>query len=225
MNLIRTNGLSTISRVSLFVAIGALLGYIQMLLETRLDETLEFPDFIKVSFAWVLVQCLIIIAALASWKFAVGDTYWKAPALYFLVFLSAVLMLVFLPPFIPDVIMNDLKDLPVDGGAQLRAFIETRSARGVLLVGVVIIISEAIDVFTTVAFVIRAMIVRSGKWAGFVFLLIGTIAGSCLTLSVDSATASLLQSPFLLGLSALAFRVLPTKSSGPTIQTHLVEAR
>jgi hypothetical protein len=90
---------------------------------------------------------------------------------------------------------------------------------------VVIIISEAIDVFTTVAFVIRAMIVRSGKWAGFVFLLIGTIAGSCLTLSVDSATASLLQSPFLLGLSALAFRVLPTKSSGPTIQTHLVEAR
>jgi hypothetical protein len=221
MNLIRTNGLVAIGRVSLFVAIGALLGYVQMLLETRLDETPGFqPDLIKVLFALVLVQCLIIIAALASWKFAVGDTYWKAPVLYFLVILSALLMLVFLLRFIPDDIMNDL---PVDG-AQLRAFIETRPAWGVLLVGVMIII-EALDVFATFAFVIRAMIVRSGKWAGLVFLLIGTIAVSCLTLSVDSTATSLLQSPFLLGLSALAFRVLPTKSSAPTIQTHLVEAR
>jgi uncharacterized membrane protein YdjX (TVP38/TMEM64 family) len=139
--------------------------------------------------------------------------------LYLLVFLSMLLMLVFLLRFIPDDIMNDL---PVDA-AQLRAFIETRPAWGALLVGVMIII-EALMVFATFAFVIRAMIVRSGKWAGFVFLLIGTIAGSCLDL-LDWTAASLLQSPFLLGLSALAFRVLPTKSSAPTIQTHLVEAR
>ncbi len=230
MNLIRAKGLAAIGRVSLFVAIGALLGYIQMLLETRLDETPEFqPDDIKVLFASVLVQCLIIIAALASWKFAVGDTYWKAPVLYllvyFLVFLSALLMRVFL-----DVIVGYLNDLP-DGGAQLRAlwrattrFIETRPAWGVLLVVLLVGVIVALDVFATFAFVIRAMIVRSGKWAGLVFLLIGTIAGSCLTLSVDFAN-SLLQSPFLLGLSALAFQVLPTKSSAPTIQTHLVEAR
>jgi len=144
MNLIRTNGLVAIGRVSLFVAIGALLGYVQMLLETRLDETPGFqPDLIKVLFALVLVQCLIIIAALASWKFAVGDTYWKAPVLYFLVILSALLMLVFLLRFIPDDIMNDL---PVDG-AQLRAFIETRPAWGVLLVGVMIIICWSDDYY------------------------------------------------------------------------------
>ena len=114
MNLIRTNGLAAIGRVSLFVAIGALLGYIQMRLKTALaDEKLEFlPDLIVVLFAWVLVQCLMIIAALASWKFAVGDTYWKAPVLYFLVLLSVLLMLVFLLQLIPDVIVNDL---PVDG--------------------------------------------------------------------------------------------------------------
>ena len=54
----------------------------------------------------------------------------------------------------------------------------------------------------------------------------GTLLGTdFVTLSVDSTATSLLQSPFLLGLSALAFRVLPTKSSAPTIQTHLVEAR
>ena len=221
MNLIRTNGLVAIGRVSLFVAIGALLGYIQMLLEARLDETPEVrPDDVKVLFALILVQCLIIIAALASWKFAFGDTYWKAPLLYFLVILSAFLMLVFLLRFIPEDIVNDL---PLDG-AQLRAFIKTRPVWGALLVGLVIIFT-ALDVFATFAFVIRAMIVRSGKWAGLVFLLIGTIAGSCFTLSVDSTATSLLQSPFLLGLSALAFRVLPTKSSAPTIQTHLVEAR
>lgn len=225
MNLIRTIGLATIGRVSLFVAIGALLGYIQMLLETRLDETPEFPpELIKVLFAWVLVQCLIIIAALASWKFAVGDTYWKAPVLYFLIFLNVLLLLVVLPRFIPDVVMNGLNDLPVGGGAQLRAFIAARPAWGVL-VGVMIMISEALDVFATFAFVIRAMIVRSGKWAGLVFLLIGTIAGSGFSLSVDSTATSLLQSPFLLGVSALAFRVLPTRSSAPTIRTHLVEAR
>src|SRR5262245_18188463 len=101
-----------------------------MLLETGLDETIEFQ--IEVLFI-VLVQCLITIAALASWKFAVGDTYWKAPVLYLLVllivFLSAGLMLVFLSRFIPDVTLNDL---PV-GGAQLPAFIETHPAWGVLL--------------------------------------------------------------------------------------------
>jgi hypothetical protein len=222
MNLIRTNGLAAIGHVSLFVAIGALLAYVQMLLETTLaDEALQYlPDVIVVLFALVLVQCLITIAALASWKFAVGDTYWKAPVLCFLVFLSALLMVVFLLHFIPDEIVSDL---PL-GGAQLRAFVETRPARGALLVGVMTV-GEAVGVFATFAFVIRAMIVRSGKWAGLVFLLIGTVTGSCLTLSVDSTATSLLQPPFLLGLSALAFRVLPTKSSAPTIQTHLVEAR
>src|SRR5712671_2705768 len=216
MNLIRTNGLVAIGRVSLFVAIGALLGYVQMLLETRLDETPGFqPDLIKVLFALVLVQCLIIIAALASWKFAVGDTYWKAPVLYFLVILSALLMLVFLLRFIPDDIMNDL---PVDG-AQLRAFIETRPAWGVLLVGVMIIICWSDDYYRSSRRFCDFRFCHSrhdrsvGKMGGLVFLLIGTIAVSCLTLSVDSTATSLLQSPFLLGLSALAFRVLPTKSS------------
>ena len=239
MNLFRTKGLATIGRISLFVAIGALLGYIQMLLatrfillEARLDKTPETPDFspdlidiIKVVFALLLVQCLLIIAALASWKFKVGDTYWKAPVLGLLViFLKMFLDQVFLPRFIPDVIMNNLND-PAIGSAQLRAFIETRPAWDVLLIGVMIITEEAVDVFATFAFVIRAMIVRSGKWAGLVFLLICIIAGSCLTLSVDSAATSLLGFPFLLGLSALAFHVLPKKSSAPTIQTHLVEAR
>lgn len=228
MNLIRTNTLIAIGWVSLFVAIGALLGYIQMLLETFLGEMIKSPpdqigtvlDVLIVLFASVLVQCLIIIAALVSWKFAVGDTYWKAPALYLLVSLSALLMLVPFLPFIPEVTMDDLSV----GGARLRASIETGPAWGVFLVGVTII-SEAIDVFAAFAFVIRAMIIRSGKWAGLVFLLIGTIADSCLTLSVGSTVTSLLQPPFLLGLSALAFCVLPMKSSAPTVRTHLVEAR
>ncbi|MEY9234072.1 hypothetical protein ABIF68_002519 [Bradyrhizobium japonicum] len=239
MNLLRTNGLAAIGRLLLFVAIGALLGYIQMLLATRLsllgarlDEAPETHDFlpdlidvIKVLFALLLIQCLLTIAALASWKFELGDTYWKALVLGLLVlFLNVFLDLVLLPRFIPDVIMNNLNDAAI-GSAQLRAFIETRPAWDVLLIGVMIITEAALDVFATFAFVIRAMIVRSGKWAGLVFLLIGTIASSCLILSVDSAATSLLQFPFLLGLSALAFRVLPKKSSAPTIQTHLVEAR
>jgi hypothetical protein len=220
MNLIRAKGLAAIGHVSLFVAIGALLGYIQMLLVARLDETPEFqPDDIKVAFAVLLVQCLIIIAALASWKFAVGDTYWKAPVLgllvYFLYTLSVFFMVVLLPGF--DVIFDNLTTYHSAARNQ-RAFMETGPAWGVHLV-----VMTAIDVFATYAFVIRAMIVRSGKWAGFVFLLIGTIAGSCLTLSVDFA--DLAATLFLLGLSALAFCVLPAKSSAPTIQTHLVEAR
>ena len=221
MNLIRTNGLTAIGRVSLFVAIGALLGYIQMRLETALaDEKLEFLlDFIVVLFAWVLVQCLMIIAALASWKFAVGDTYWKAPVLYFLVLLSVLLMLVFL--------RADSRRHSERFTGRRRAtarFYRNAPCWGILLVGVMIM-SEALDVFATFAFVIRAMIVRSGKWAGLVFLLIGTIAGSCLTLSVDSAATSLLQASFLLGLSALAFPSCQRSRPPRRIQTHVVEAR
>ena len=75
--------------------------------------------------------------------------------------------------------------------------------------------SEALDVFATFAFVIRAMIVRSGKWAGLVFLLIGTIAGSCLTLSVDLGGDFSSASFISFGIERACVPRLATKSSAP----------
>src|SRR5262245_5617735 len=124
-----------LGRVALFCVVGALIGYLEFL------GQLEFFSQGKPHLAPLLLvaPCLAAIAALPAWRFKVAETYWKAPLLCAVALISWTILHHYLTIYffdhIPSNLLSHAMDLWIDG---------------------------AVRVFAMFAFIMRAMILRTG---------------------------------------------------------------
>jgi hypothetical protein len=197
--------------VVLFLNIGSLLGGLDRLL----TEGEHGWDYLLASLP---AACLASVAALISWNFRSLDVYWKALAVCIVINPSWLLFLTTLNDFVPD---NFLADHGLDH--------------------LTLILEFGVEAFATFAFVIRAMIARSGLWAGMVFIFLCAAIPAIpfftavISYLIDSGIVesgsdyALMLHAFRysiwLGLCMFAALALPVKSTTFKTATVLVESR
>jgi hypothetical protein len=197
--------------VILFMNIGSLIGLLDRFL-------IEGEDGWGYLLASLPASCLASVAALISWNFRSLDVYWKAPAVCIVINASWLLFLATLNDFVSE---NFLADHGLD---HLTLFLEF-----------------GVEAFAAFAFVIRAMIARSGLWAGMVFIFLCAAIPAIPFFSavisylvdsdmVESGTDYVLLLHIFrywtwLGLCMFAALALPRKSTAFKTTTLLVESR
>jgi hypothetical protein len=186
----------SVAWILLFTNLGSLAG----LLDTELTKDRQGFEHLLFSIPGPAIASLL---ALASWKFRSIDIYWKAPVVAALATASGTL----LHSFVLDLVPYGLST-------------EYRESFAIFNLAFIF----AVDVVAIFAFVIRAMIARSGLWAAIFFVVVGTVL-PLLVIGDDEMPISVGEYVILMGLCAFAFRALPTRAAAPEIQTLVVETR
>jgi hypothetical protein len=188
-----------------FSAVGALLGFVDLLAQkTAFSPTDNSPLLAPLL---LLAPCLTAIAALPPWRFKVLETYWKAPLLCAIVFISWTLLHYYLPPYL----------IPTDS-----------SGSGNLLWEALEFWTDgAVKVFAMFAYIIRAMVVRASLRMTIIFVVLGA-ATNLIYLSANplqTDTWLVCQYSFLLGVSVLAGQVFLRKRPRPLLKTLVEESQ
>jgi hypothetical protein len=190
----------SIAYPALFAAAGALLGYVHYyVLDYALTDLSGGAGYIEVLLAIIAVPCVVSIAALPSWGFKTGDSYWRAPLLCAIALASSLIIHVYL-----------LNIISVDRGSLLE----------ILELG----IQGAVEVFAMFAYIIRAMVVRSGGRAASVFIILGAATNLISLLLGNTWLTSVCRYCILMGMAAFAAYRLPIRVT-PQPKTLVVETQ
>jgi hypothetical protein len=182
-------------QVAFFSAVGALLGFIDWRSQVAVFSAVDAVDsptdsapVLDLMPLLLLAPCLTAIAALPPWGFKVVETYWKAPLLCALAFISWPLLRHYLLYLIPT---------DASGGPNLFWDVLQFWADG------------AVKVFAMFAYIVRAMVVRAGRLIAIIFVVFVAATNLVYLLAdpLQIGLALVCQYSFLLGFSALAAKV------------------
>jgi hypothetical protein len=190
----------SIAYPTLFAVAGALLGYAHYyVLEYALADLSHGAGYLEVLLAIVAVPCVVSVAALPSWGFRAGNSYWRAPLLCAIALTSWLIIHVYLLNFIS---------------------VDRESVWEILELGT----QGAVEVFAMFAYIIRAMAARSGVRAVSVFIILGAATNLISLLLGTTWLTSVCRYCLLMGMAAFAAYRLPIRVT-PQIKTLVVEAR